>query len=74
MKQIIIQVHDGNLKDLIFIDSEEYDFTYGNDIKGHGLQCRFEEGTKEYEDLKQSLDNIADWARRIDFKHKLKGE
>lgn len=69
MKRIIIDVYDesnGLLKGLINIESKEYDFSYGNDITGHGLQCKYNGESNEYRKLMFRLDRIADLVRKIE--------
>lgn len=48
-------------KDLNFVDINSDDFcvTYGNGVDGHGLQCQYPGGTKEYDEIKSIMNNIA---------------
>ncbi|SCG82699.1 hypothetical protein DW1_1126 [Proteiniborus sp. DW1] len=69
MKRIVIDVYDekdGKLNGLIDIRSNEYGFSYGNDITGHGLQCKHDSESNEYRKLMFRLDRITDLVRKIE--------
>jgi hypothetical protein len=70
MKRIIIDIYDDedSKKDLIKIESEEYNFYYVYDKMGGGMQCNFNGGTDEYNALMKVLCAIENSVRRIEEK------
>ena len=68
MKRIIIDIFDdadGELKDLVKINSDELCTTYINNITSHGLQCEMKGDSKEFLEIQEILDNISQLTRKL---------
>ncbi|APF25264.1 MULTISPECIES: hypothetical protein [Clostridium] len=68
MKRITIDIferQDKELNGLINIDSKELCINYANTPTMHGLQCNFDGDAKEYLEVQNVLDEIADLVRKL---------
>ncbi|HID0767976.1 TPA: hypothetical protein ACXDAZ_002505 [Clostridium botulinum] len=61
-KDKLLKIFYDEDSDFIHINSKEDDFNilYGNGMNMHGLQCKFQGDTKEYNQILKLLDDISD--------------